>query len=173
MLRTATRSRCDSCHAAPTNDLHRALNVGCDKCHKTAAWKPAGFDHAVLGPAERGRCESCHKAPADRLHQQITGNCASCHQPSAWKPATFDHDKFFPLDKDHNASCITCHAGNDYRKYTCYGCHEHTPANMLAKHREEGIGEDLAQCVRCHRNASGEGEGRSGGEGGRGGREKD
>jgi endogenous inhibitor of DNA gyrase (YacG/DUF329 family) len=173
MLRTATRSRCDSCHAAPTNGLHRALNVSCDKCHKTAAWKPAGFDHAVLGPAERGRCESCHKAPADRLHQQITGNCASCHQPSAWKPATFDHDKFFPLGKDHNASCITCHAGNDYRKYTCYGCHEHTPANMLAKHREEGIGEDLAQCVRCHRNASGEGEGRSGGEGGRGGREKD
>jgi hypothetical protein len=164
MLRVAARDRCDSCHAVPTNgpkaDLHKALSVGCDKCHKTEAWKPATFDHAALTQAELGRCESCHKAPADKLHQQMTGNCAQCHKTQAWKPATFDHDKYFPLDKDHNATCVTCHAGNNYKQYTCYGCHEHTPANMQAKHREEVGTENLDNCVRCHRNASGEGEGK-------------
>jgi endogenous inhibitor of DNA gyrase (YacG/DUF329 family) len=173
MLRVATRDRCDTCHSAPRNALHKALSVGCAQCHKTAAWKPAHFDHAALTPAERGRCESCHRAPADTLHKPITGNCAQCHQPQAWKPATFDHVKFFPLDKDHNATCVTCHAGNNYQQYTCYGCHEHTPANMQAKHREEVGNENIDNCVRCHRNASGEGEGRGGGERGKGKRERD
>jgi hypothetical protein len=119
MLSVATRDRCDTCHAAPTNDLHKALSVGCDKCHMA----------------------------------------------EAWKPATFDHDKFFALDKDHNATCVTCHTGNNYSEHTCYGCHEHTPANMQAKHREEGVSESLDNCVRCHRNASGEGEGKGSREG--------
>jgi hypothetical protein len=172
LLRVDTRDRCDTCHALPTNDLHKALAVACDKCHKTTAWKPASFDHAALSQAERGRCERCHKAPADTLHQAISGNCAQCHQPQAWKPATFDHDKYFPLDKDHNASCVTCHAGNNYKQSTCYGCHEHTPANMQAKHREEGVSESLDNCVRCHRSASGEG-GQGRGRRGKGRREKD
>jgi hypothetical protein len=89
----------------------------------------------------------------------MSGNCAQCHQPPAWKPATFDHAKYFPLDKDHNATCATCHTGNQYRQYTCYGCHEHTPANVQARHREEAAGQDLQNCVRCHRSASGEHEG--------------
>jgi hypothetical protein len=173
LLRPATRERCDACHAAPSNDMHRSLNLGCAKCHKTAAWKPAAFDHAALPPTELKRCESCHKAPADDLHRQMTGNCAQCHGLPAWKPANFDHDKYFPLDKDHNASCVTCHAAGNYSHYTCYGCHEHTPANMQARHREEAAGENLDNCVRCHRNASGEGEGRQRGERGGGGCEKD
>ena len=166
MLRVATRGQCETCHAAPANDLHKALSVGCDKCHRTEAWKPAAFDHAALTEAELSRCENCHKAPADTLHRQMTGNCAQCHKPPAWKPATFDHAKYFPLDQDHNATCVTCHTGNDYRRYTCYGCHEHTPANMQAKHREEVGTGNLDNCVRCHRNASGEGEGRGSREGG-------
>ena len=173
LLRVAARERCNACHAAPANDLHKGSSVGCDKCHRTGAWKPASFDHAALTATELGRCESCHKAPTDTLHLQMAGHCAQCHQPQAWKPATFEHDKFFPLDKDHNATCVTCHVGNNYKQYTCYGCHEHTPANMQAKHREEVGNENIDNCVRCHRNASGEGEGRGGREGGRGGREKD
>ena len=170
MLRVAARDRCDTCHAVPTNgpkaDLHKALSVGCDKCHKTEAWKPATFDHTALTQAELGRCESCHKAPADTMHKQMTGNCAQCHKTQAWKPATFEHNKYFPLDKDHNASCVTCHVANNYKRYTCYGCHEHTPANMQAKHREEGVSESLDNCVRCHRSGSGEGEGKGSREGG-------
>jgi hypothetical protein len=170
LLRMSTRDRCDSCHAAPKNELHKSLTVGCDRCHKTEAWKPASFDHATLTQAELARCEGCHKPPGDTLHKQMTGSCGQCHTPQAWKPATFDHNKYFALDKDHNASCVTCHTGNNYSRYTCYGCHEHTAANIQAKHREEGVGEGLDNCVRCHRNASGEGEGR--GEGGRGERGK-
>ena len=50
---------------------------------------------------------------------------------TAWKPATFEHSKFFQLDEDHNATCITCHAVNDFSRFTCHGCHEHTPSNIL------------------------------------------
>jgi hypothetical protein len=173
MLRADMRERCETCHAAPVNAVHRKPGMACAKCHKMEAWKPAAFDHAALTPAERGRCESCHQAPADTLHRQMTGNCAQCHQTQAWKPATFDHDKYFALDSDHNVSCVTCHTGNVYSRYTCYGCHEHTPANMQARHREEGGGGNLDNCVRCHRSASGEGGGEHGREGGSGGRERD
>jgi hypothetical protein len=91
--------------------------------------------------------------------------CAQCHKAEAWKPATFDHDKFFVLDKDHNATCATCHTTEDHSKYTCFGCHEHTPANVRRQHEEEGI-RNFENCVRCHRSADGEREG--GGEGKRG-----
>ena len=62
---------------------------------------------------------------------------------------------------------MTCHTGSVHRKYTCYDCHEHTPANMQAKHRDEGITENLQNCVRCHRSASGEPEGKGHGERGK------
>jgi hypothetical protein len=117
------------------------------------------FTHALLRGATQDRCSTCHIAPANALHKALSVGCDKCHQTEAWKPASFDHNKYFPLDQDHNPTCVTCHAGNNYQQYTCYGCHEHTPATMQAKHREEGIGADLEHCVRCHRTASGEGEG--------------
>ena len=36
------------------------------------------------------------------------------------------------------------------RQPPCYGCHEHTPANIRAEHEEEGI-RDFENCVECHR----------------------
>ncbi len=171
LLRAETRARCDSCHAAPSNDMHRNLSIGCAQCHKAEAWKPATFDHAALPAAELGRCETCHKAPADTLHRRILGNCGQCHTPKAWKPATFEHDKLFMLDKDHNASCATCHTTDNFNRYNCYGCHEHTPANVRGKHIEEGI-QNFENCVECHRSADGEPEGKGSREGG-GGRKRE
>jgi len=165
LLRVETRDRCEACHAAPSNDMHRNLSIGCAQCHKVEAWKPASFDHAALPAVDLGRCETCHKAPADTMHRKILGNCGQCHTPKAWKPATFEHDKFFVLDKDHNASCATCHVADDYSKYTCYGCHEHTPANVRGKHIEEGV-QNFENCVECHRSADGEPEGKGSREGG-------
>jgi hypothetical protein len=159
LLKVATRERCESCHIAPGTELHRRFDQACVQCHKTQGWTPAGFDHALLTQADQGRCASCHKAPADALHRQITGNCGSCHTAKAWTPATFDHDRFFALDRDHNAACVTCHVGNNYAGYSCYGCHEHTVANIRAEHEEAGI-RDLDNCVRCHRSANEKGEGR-------------
>jgi hypothetical protein len=158
LLRAATRDRCELCHAAPSNDIHRNLRVGCAQCHDSAAWKPARFDHATLPEAALNRCETCHQAPVDKLHRSIKGNCVQCHSPKVWKPATFDHDRLFLLDRAHNVDCIVCHIGGDVSRYTCYGCHEHTPANVREKHREEGIG-NIGDCVRCHRSAAGEREG--------------
>lgn len=169
LLKAATRERCESCHAAPGNDLHRRFDQGCAKCHQARSWTPASFDHALLTKADQGRCATCHKAPADTLHRQIVGNCGSCHTARAWTPATFDHDKYFVLDRNHQASCTTCHAAGNYRRYTCYGCHEHTAAKVRAEHEEEGITK-LDNCVRCHRSAQDRGEGGGRGDGRGGGR---
>ena len=186
-LRGASAQRCVACHALPDIGLRTtkgaAINAApaagatrmkksfhqelteqnCMACHSDHAGpkltqrsrKP--FSHALLRAATRERCDSCHTAPVNALHRKLTGGCAQCHQVQAWKPATFDHDKHFLLDEDHNTTCATCHTANDYSKYTCYGCHEHTPANVLREHREEGI-RNLDNCVECHRSADGEGD---------------
>jgi hypothetical protein len=169
LLLAATRERCESCHAAPKTALHRDLApaVTCVQCHRPGAWKPASFKHELLAKAVLDRCETCHKPPTDTLHRQISGNCGQCHTQTGWKPATFDHARYFVLDRDHNATCVTCHTGNDYKRYTCYGCHEHTPERIRAKHQKEGI-RNFENCTECHRSAD-EREGRGGG-GDRGGR---
>ena len=196
-LRGATADRCMACHKLPDIGLrttkgaaivnakpvkvsfHQALNdQNCMACHSDHAGpkltkrsrKP--FSHAMLRVATRDRCDTCHAAPTNDLHKALSVGCDKCHKTEAWKPATFVHDKFFALDKDHNATCVTCHTGNNYRQYTCYGCHEHTPANIQAKHREEVGTQNLDDCVRCHRNARGEGEGEGEGSRDRGGDRK-
>jgi hypothetical protein len=161
LLRVAARERCATCHAAPKDDLHHNLSVGCGQCHKPERWKPATFEHALLEKSVLDRCEGCHKSPTDALHRQIKDSCARCHSSAHWKPATFDHLKLFVLDRDHNPPCATCHVNDDFSRYTCYGCHEHQPDRMRAKHQEEGI-RDFENCVKCHRSAS-EKHGESGG----------
>ncbi|TXH03079.1 MAG: class III cytochrome C family protein [Nevskiaceae bacterium] len=118
------------------------------------------FSHELLQPEVRQRCESCHAKPKDDLHGQISGSCAQCHSQSGWKPATFDHDRYFPLTGEHQAPCATCHVANNFRSYTCYGCHEHSPERIRAEHAEEGI-RQFDDCVACHRNGKAEEEGRS------------
>ena len=155
LLRPAAREECVSCHAAPMNNVHRDLRVSCNLCHTTEHWAPATFDHAVLPSATLARCESCHAAPTDSFHRQISTACAQCHSPKRWTPSTFNHDRFFLLDRNHSTSCATCHTNNDFTAYTCFGCHEHTAANIRAKHEEEGIG-NIDNCVSCHRSADDE-----------------
>ncbi len=155
--------------------FHQKLSsLECTACHSDHAgvkrFRVQGhFKHALLQPATRDQCESCHKSPKDNLHRQISGNCAQCHSQEKWVPATFDHNKYFVLDKDHNARCVTCHQGNDYQRYTCYGCHEHTPENIRREHIEEGI-RKFDECVECHRSGD-EHDIRWNGREGRGGRE--
>jgi hypothetical protein len=142
-----------------TTPFHQELaSQDCVACHSDHAgvkrYQQQGrFNHDLLKKSTNEKCQACHKAPSDTLHQQITGNCGQCHAQSKWTPATFDHDKFFVLDRDHNTRCVTCHVRNDYKQYTCYGCHEHTPANVRREHVEEGI-RDFNNCVECHRSAN-------------------
>jgi hypothetical protein len=171
----ATSARCVDCHKPA--DIGRLTTAGlpiakpltstpfhqklvsddCVACHSDHAgvkrYRQQGrFDHALLKREARELCHECHKSPTDSLHRQVTGNCGQCHSQDKWMPATFDHDKHFALDRDHNVRCVTCHERNDYGRYTCYGCHEHTPANIRREHIEEGI-RDFDNCVECHRSA--------------------
>jgi hypothetical protein len=178
----AVAERCITCHAPARIGLfntrgkrlaggkaafHQQLTTpDCLACHTDHAGpaltghSPATFHHDVLKPAVRGQCATCHAAPATTLHRQFaTTSCATCHATSAWKPAHFAHDRLFRLDRDHNVACTTCHVGGNTRRYTCYGCHEHQPARVLAEHREEGVRGNIDNCARCHRSAEGEREG--------------
>ena len=110
------------------------------------------FAHALLAPERATDCVGCHTAPVDRNHTDPRAQCSGCHGQTAWKPATLDHSRYFVLDRDHNATCSTCHTEPDYKVYTCYGCHEHTPAKIRREHEGEGI-RDYENCVACHRNA--------------------
>jgi hypothetical protein len=178
-LRGATAERCTVCHkpaeigrltttgkaiaksriAIPFHQ--KLINQNCVACHSDHAGvqrsqKQGHFNHNLLEQKTAEQCQDCHKLPTDSLHQQITGNCTQCHTQEKWLPATFDHTKYFGLDGDHNVRCVTCHVRNDYSRYTCYGCHEHSPSNIRSEHMEEGI-RNFDNCVKCHRSAEEQG----------------
>jgi hypothetical protein len=186
-LAGATSGRCLSCHKPA--DIGRLTTAGravekplakaafhqglnsqdCVACHSDHAGvkrfaRTRQFDHRLLNKATGEQCQSCHKSPADSLHRQINGNCLQCHTQQKWTPATFEHNTYFALDRNHNTSCVTCHVRNDYSRYTCYGCHEHSPDNIRREHIGEGI-RNFDNCVKCHRSGDehgsrGRGEGR-------------
>lgn len=187
-LRGAVTERCVACHVLPDIGLRTSkgealpkptvktsfhqelIEQDCMACHsdhtgpKLTRHSRKPFSHAMLRPATRERCASCHTAPKNNLHRDMTVGCGQCHTSESWKPATFDHAKLFVLDQDHDASCVTCHIGNDFSRYTCYGCHEHTPANVRRKHQQEGI-QNFENCAECHRSASGKPQGKREGDG--------
>lgn len=181
----ATSERCISCHKP--RDIGRLTSKGlsiekpltsvpfhqqlisqnCIGCHSDHAgvkrYKRHGyFNHGLLKLDTREQCQDCHKSPSDLLHRQIAGKCSQCHTQDKWLPATFDHNKYFVLDRDHNARCTSCHVRDDYKRYTCYGCHEHSPSSVRREHIEEGI-RDFDNCIKCHRSANEDGT--RGGEG--------
>ena len=152
--------------------FHQSLTQpDCTACHsdhtgpQLVKWAPQSFAHDLLRPEIRSQCATCHRAPSTPIHAKAGNKCASCHTQAGWKPATFNHARFFSLAEPHAAACATCHTGGDFQRYTCYGCHEHQPAQIRAEHAEEGI-RNIENCVRCHKSGSGEsGEGRERGEG--------
>lgn len=176
----ASADRCVACHKV--EDIGRLTTTGkplakplttvpfhqklsgrdCIACHSDHAGikrfgLPGRFKHDLLQAATREQCEACHRAPQNALHRQISGNCRQCHSETGWTPATFDHDKYFVLDRDHQTRCATCHVQNDYSRYTCYGCHEHSRENIRREHVEEGI-RNFDDCVECHRDGGEGGE---------------
>lgn len=148
---------CHSEHAGPRGALtanfdHNSLPfkltgkhaaVSCDLCHTTA--------RSAQGMQNTPRdCFACH-AKDDKHGGTFGQQCGQCHNPSGWANASFDH-KIFPINHGNEGggtnACKTCHP-NGPSTYTCYGCHEHTPANVQADHRGQTLA-SLADCIRCH-----------------------
>lgn len=177
-MRGAVSERCISCHAVADIGLrgtkgqtlassgrkvafHKALtSQDCASCHighEGSALALAGrkpFSHELLPPATAAKCDTCHTSPEAKTHPIANANCGLCHSPKGWKPATFDHAKLFVLEGPHSTPCATCHVNNDTSRYNCFGCHEHQPDRIRAKHVREGIA-NFENCAKCHRSAGG------------------
>lgn len=150
----------------PVKPAHAAIADDCFACHlpfKGAAAERCITSHA---PARIGLFTTRGKRLAGgkaAFHQQlITPDCLAYHTDHAGpaltghSPVRFHHDLLKPAVR---GQCATCHVGGNTRRYTCYGCHEHQPARVLAEHREEGVRGNIDNCARCHRSAEGEREG--------------
>jgi hypothetical protein len=188
-LRSAPQD-CAACHTE--DDAHDGqFGQDCAACHTSESWEGAVFDHSrtafpLAGQHAQAACLDCHESGAyegtptacaachaqDDAHDgQFGQDCAACHTSEGWSPAQFNGPHTFPLDHGGaGGQCSLCHT-ESYTSYTCYGCHEHSPAEIEEKHREE-VGGDFQDCVRCHANGEKE-EGEGGGRGEDGGGEHD
>lgn len=143
-------SECLSCHdgtGSLTNFDHRQV-FPLDGAHAAAACESCHVNKQFKGTPKE--CAACHAEP--QIHAGVFGaDCAACHSTTAWTPAALKNHTF-PLNHGESGeiACATCHPST-YTEYTCYGCHEHTPARIESKHAEEGIrGARLNDCAACH-----------------------
>ncbi len=150
------QEKCSQCHQPhqfkAKTQFHQNLQGRCTSCHSehNGAQPPkAQFAHQLLPAAQANQCQNCHKAPQDSLHKRAQSNCSACHGTNAFKPATFEHADYFRFDRHHPQTCENCHQAGNFAQYTCYGCHEHSPASIRGEHEEEGI-RDFADCAACH-----------------------
>ena len=133
-----SKDSCLSCHPD-----HKGRNMG--KADRQ-------FSHDLINAQDIHRCRSCHQEPVDNVHSNSNQECNTCHTMDRWRPATLDHAQYFRFDKDHKSDCATCHQNNNYKEYTCYGCHEHSPEKIRGEHLDEGI-HNYKNCAACHRSA--------------------
>ncbi|MFN8178274.1 MAG: hypothetical protein U0167_10105 [bacterium] len=156
---TPISTECVSCHRsnydATTNPSHAAVGfpTDCARCHGTAGWDGASFDHSVTGFALTGAhrtqtcqachgngpftpispdCVSCHRpqydSTTDPNHVALgfPTACANCHNTTTWSGATFDHASTgFPLTGAHTSvACQTCHVPSaPPPQPACVSCH--------------------------------------------------
>jgi hypothetical protein len=169
-----TPQTCVACHAEPQVHVGK-YGTACADCHSTATFKDAvvtKFDHnraafKLTGKHVTVDCKSCHKSTFKGTPQTCVAchaepqshkgkygaACASCHSTTTFKDAVFKHK--FPLNHGKRRAaneCTTCHKkADDFKTYTCYGCHEHQPDKIERKHTRKGI-KKFDDCARCHSN---------------------
>lgn len=118
----------------------------CEACHQ---------ERVFVGLTQE--CVACHEEP-DYHRGQFGDTCERCHTVMAWAPAQL---RFHIFRLDHaiqdnavedggqdDLACETCHT-ETYTEHTCYGCHDHDPAELLAAHDAADV-TDVTQCVECH-----------------------
>ncbi len=139
---------CLACHdgSGAMSDFDHSIVFVLDGAHASLECNACHIDHQFKGIGSD--CVSCHAEP--EVHRgQFGADCAACHTTQAWTPAQLlEHT--FPLNHGSRTEveCKVCHPSN-YVAYTCYGCHEHDPAQVQREHLEEGI-RDFENCVECH-----------------------
>lgn len=154
LLSGSEKGNCGNCHNKPSDKVHTRIAGSCSSCHNTQGWKSgAAFNHNMIQGADKNNCISCHELPTASYHKSFKDNCTKCHTTNQWKPSTFDHSSYFLLDEHHNATCNTCHTGNNYSAYTCFGCHEHDQGHIMHKHTEHGM-TNIGNCVSCHKSGN-------------------
>ena len=122
-------------------------DVACKDCH-------AGDQTMADYQQTPQDCYSCH-AEDDEHKGSFGTDCGGCHTTTGWSDVTFDH-KVFPIDhgqEREQSTCKTCHPVST-GKYTCYGCHAHTPANVVNEHEGRSLAQ-LTDCIRCHEGGKG------------------
>lgn len=175
-----TAQACVACHAEPQKHLGR-FGSDCAQCHSTTTWASTGltnFNHDLTAFKLTGKhrtvdcrschvnnvfkgtstaCVSCHPEPAVPLvHKSRYGTtCSQCHSTTAWTGAVFQHNAFPITHGRRNNTCATCHQdSSNFVLYTCYNCHEHTPAKEERRHArmakiQQGLVK-LENCLECH-----------------------
>jgi len=112
--------------------------TACTNCHQRHEFKGTPHD-----------CVNCHAA--NDIHNGAFGSqCGTCHKPTTWSQ-TILGEHIFPITHRNEGrliECQVCHNPN-FSTYTCFGCHEHNPAEIEQKHLEEGI-RSFQNCVNCH-----------------------
>jgi Class III cytochrome C family/Cytochrome c3 len=110
LLREPARARCEACHKAPTDSLHRRITGNCKQCHDAQRWKPATFEHDKLFVLDRDHdtkcvtchvghdysrytCYGCHEHRQDKVREEHLEegirdfeNCVECHRSAAEEP---------------------------------------------------------------------------------------
>jgi len=134
--------------------------MGCHTDHALASLTPPHsntFAYVMLTPAVGVVCSGSHTAPTNVTHAGITAQCSSCHTQTTWATTAINHTRFFALTGPHDVACTSCHTtANDFKKSTCFSCHEHQEASLSRKHLEEGF-RNIDNCVACHTDAHAEG----------------
>ncbi len=158
---TGTSTACYSCHQTEystvidPNHVSNNFDHVCTKCHSTAAWTPATFDHRttafpLTGAHLTATCIACHRTgyvgtttscyachqtsyasatSPNHASQVFPTDCKTCHSTTGWTPATWDHDgKYFPIYTGRHSTVWN----------TCTTCHN-VVGNFAA-----------FECINCH-----------------------
>jgi len=177
------QATCIECHEKLDSGFMKqhvaAFGEDCLGCHTGSGRDGADFDHDKLAFKLTGKhkgvpCKKCHAdtgsaqalkdtpqdcygchAKNDKHKGAFGKQCEQCHTTATWDDAKFDH-KIFPVNhgaEEQKATCKTCHPkGTD--SYDCYGCHRHTPANVVRQHEGKKPSQ-LTDCIKCHKGGRG------------------
>ena len=158
---------CTVCHATtawtPASFSHATTNFALTGAHVSVTCVSCHIGGVFKGTPTT--CYACHKTDytgitnPNHVAAGFPTTCSTCHTTTVWTGATFTHSQF-PINSGHHArawtSCADCHTNaNDYKVFSCTGCHQHDKASVDSHHRSvRNYVYNSANCYSCHPNGS-------------------